>query len=78
MAGRLAGKVAVITGASAGIGQASARMLAREGARLVLSARRGERLDALIQELRSLGGEGIAVIGDARDESTAIRTVEAS
>jgi 3-oxoacyl-[acyl-carrier protein] reductase len=78
MAGKLAGKVAIITGASAGIGQASARLLAREGARLVLSARRGERLDALIQELRSLGGEGISVIGDARDEATAVRTVEAA
>ena len=78
MAGKLAGKVAVITGASAGIGQASARMLAREGARLVLSARRGERLDALIQEVRSLGGEGIAVVGDARDEATSVRTVEAA
>jgi 3-oxoacyl-[acyl-carrier protein] reductase len=78
MAGKLAGKVAIITGASAGIGQASARALAREGARLVLSARRGDRLDALIQEVRSLGGEGIAVIGDARDEATAIRTVEAA
>ena len=78
MAGKLAGKVAIITGASAGIGQASARALAREGARLVLSARRQERLDKLIQEVRSLGGEGIAVIGDARDEATAIRAVEAA
>jgi len=78
MAGKLAGKVAIITGASAGIGQASARMLAREGARLVLTARRGERLDALIQEVRSLGGDGIAVIGDARDEATSVRTVEAA
>jgi len=78
MAGKLAGKVAIITGASAGIGQASARALAREGARLVLSARRAERLDALLQEVRSLGGEGVAVVGDAREEATAVRAVEAA
>jgi NADP-dependent 3-hydroxy acid dehydrogenase YdfG len=78
MAGKLKGKVAIITGASAGIGQASARMLAAEGARLVLTARRPDRLDALIKEARSLGGDGVAVIGDAREEDTALRTVEAA
>jgi 3-oxoacyl-[acyl-carrier protein] reductase len=78
MAGKLKGKVAIVTGASAGIGQASARMLAGEGARLVLTARRPERLDALIKEARSLGGDGVAVIGDAREEATALRTVEAA
>ena len=78
MAGKLENKVAIITGASAGIGQASARMLASEGARLVLTARRGDRLDALIREARSLGGDGVAVIGDARDEETALRTVNAA
>lgn len=78
MKGKLEGKVAIITGASAGIGQASARALAREGAKLVLTARRQERLDALIAEARSLGGDGVAVIGDAREEDTAIRAVEAA
>lgn len=78
MAGRLHGKVAVITGASAGIGQASARALAREGARLVLNARRRERLDALIDEARRLGSDGVAVVGDARDEATAIKTIAAA
>lgn len=78
MAGKLAGKVAIITGASAGIGQASARALAREGARLVLSARRQERLDALIQEVRSLGSEALAVVGDAREEATAANAVAAA
>jgi NADP-dependent 3-hydroxy acid dehydrogenase YdfG len=78
MAGKLEGKVAIITGASAGIGRATARALAREGARLVLTARRQERLDALIQEARALGGDGVAVIGDARDEETALKTVAAA
>ena len=78
MAGKLEGKVAIITGASAGIGQASARALAREGARLVLTARRPDRLAALIDEARSLGGDGVAVIGDAREEDTALKAVAAA
>jgi 3-oxoacyl-[acyl-carrier protein] reductase len=78
MAGKLAGKSVIITGASAGIGLASARALAREGARLVLLARRQDRLDTLINEVRSLGGEAIAVIGDARDEATSVQTVDAA
>lgn len=78
MPGKLAGKIAIISGASSGIGQASARDLAREGARLVLSARRRERLDALIEEIRALGSDAVAVIGDARDEATALNTVAAA
>jgi len=76
--GKLAGKVVIISGASSGIGQASARSLAREGARLVLSARRRERLDALIEEIRALGSDAIAVAGDARDEATALDAVSAA
>lgn len=78
MVAKLEGKVALITGASAGIGQASARALAREGARLVLTARRPERLDALIDEAREHGSDGVTVIGDARDEATALKSVEAA
>jgi NADP-dependent 3-hydroxy acid dehydrogenase YdfG len=78
MTGKLEGKVAIITGASAGIGQASARALAREGACLVLTARRPDRLAALIEEVRSLGVDGVAVIGDAREEETALKAVGAA
>jgi 3-oxoacyl-[acyl-carrier protein] reductase len=76
MAEQLKNKVAIITGASAGIGQACARALAREGVRLVLTARRQERLEQLISEARQLGSDGVFVIGDAREEETARRTVE--
>jgi NADP-dependent 3-hydroxy acid dehydrogenase YdfG len=78
MSAKLTGKVALITGASAGIGQACARLLAQEGARLVLTARRQERLDQLKREAEKLGTEAVSVIGDARNEDTAIRTIEAA
>jgi NADP-dependent 3-hydroxy acid dehydrogenase YdfG len=74
MSGRLQGKVAVITGASAGIGQACARSLMREGAGLVLTARRRDRLEQLAAEAKKFGLETVVVIGDARDEDTARRT----
>jgi NADP-dependent 3-hydroxy acid dehydrogenase YdfG len=76
MAGRLENKVAIITGASAGIGQATTKALAREGAQLVLTARRKERLEQLAAEAKQLGGKAVIVAGDACDESTASRTVE--
>jgi NADP-dependent 3-hydroxy acid dehydrogenase YdfG len=78
MAGKLDAKVVIITGASAGIGRASARALAREGARLVLVGRRPERLDAIVQEARAAGSDGVAIVGDAREEQTAIRAVAAA
>lgn len=75
---KLEGKVALITGASAGIGQACTRALAGEGARLVLTARRQERLETLKKEAQSLGTEAVFVLGDAREEQTAIQTVKAA
>jgi NADP-dependent 3-hydroxy acid dehydrogenase YdfG len=52
----IAGKVVVITGASSGIGEATARLLAQSGARVVLGARRTDKLEALTSKIRSEGG----------------------
>lgn len=52
----VAGKVILITGASSGIGEAAARLLAKQGAEVMLGARRAERLEALTDEIRSAGG----------------------
>jgi NAD(P)-dependent dehydrogenase (short-subunit alcohol dehydrogenase family) len=66
---KLEGKVAIVTGASSGIGKAAALLFAREGARLVLAARGRQALDALVSEIRGQGGEAVAMPGDVRDES---------
>jgi NAD(P)-dependent dehydrogenase (short-subunit alcohol dehydrogenase family) len=67
----LADKVAIVTGASSGIGLATARLFAREGAKVVVSARRKDGLDALVAEIETAGGHAIAVAGDIRDEALA-------
>jgi len=60
----LTGKVALVTGASSGIGRASALALARQGAKIALAARRVEKLETLVGEIKTLGGEAIAIPTD--------------
>ena len=77
MTKKLSGKVALITGASSGIGRASAMALAGEGASLVLTARRKERLDELVSQVKEVGGKATFVVGDAREEAVAQQAVAA-
>ena len=78
MTGRLRDKVAIITGASAGIGAAAARALAAEGCDLVLTARRESRLEELAGEIGVDSVRVLPVPGDAREEETARRVVDVS
>src|SRR2546430_16558267 len=75
MGQRLSGSVCLITGASAGIGKASALALAKEGASLVLTARRKHRLDELVESIQSAGGRAVAVVRDVREGGTAPRGI---
>jgi len=63
----LAERVGVITGASAGIGAATARALAAAGMSVVLGARRGDALEVVCGEIRALGGRAEAIVSDLRD-----------
>jgi NADP-dependent 3-hydroxy acid dehydrogenase YdfG len=74
--GALDGKVAAITGASSGIGEAAARTLAGEGAAVALGARRKDRLDSLVKEIEADGGTAKAYDVDVTDEKQAKGFVE--
>ena len=65
----LQGRVVVVTGASSGIGEACAVSFVEKGARVVLAARRAERLSALVERLEGLGGEALAVTTDVTSEA---------
>ena len=73
---QLTGQVVIVTGASSGIGEAAARRLARGGARVVITARRQDRLDALARELDPAGTNVLAVAGDVTSEADRKRLVE--
>ena len=72
----LMNKTAIVTGASSGIGSATAKLFAREGANVVVTARRSEDLNRLVAEIEGAGGRAIAVAGDIRDEALARSLVE--
>lgn len=74
--GILDGKVCIVTGASAGIGRATAELFCREGASVVAVARREERLKELAEECRKLPGEIIWHAGDVGDPATAVNMVK--
>ena len=63
----LDGKVALVTGASSGIGEATALALAGEGAKVALAARRGDRISALAERIEKDGGEALPVEADVSD-----------
>ncbi|RIJ26032.1 SDR family oxidoreductase [Henriciella barbarensis] len=67
---KLNGKTALVTGASGGLGESFARALSQAGARVVLAARRIEKLEALAAEIKSQGGEALAVSMDVTDPAS--------
>ena len=75
MADKLSGCVALVTGASSGIGQATAAELASLGAQVVVVARRMDRLDELVARIEDAGGKASAIAADITDEATAQRVV---
>jgi NAD(P)-dependent dehydrogenase (short-subunit alcohol dehydrogenase family) len=72
----LADKVAIVTGASYGIGQATALLFAREGASVVVNARRREGLEAVVAQIEKKGGRAVAVAGNVRDDELARELVD--
>lgn len=71
MSDKLHGKVAVVTGASSGIGEATALALASAGAQVALAARRTDRLEALVERISESGGQAISIVADVADDAQA-------
>ncbi len=78
MGQRLEGKVALITGASNGVGKATAKRFAQEGAAVVLCSRNVEALAAVVDDIDAAGGSAFAIVADITDESAACEAVAAS
>jgi NADP-dependent 3-hydroxy acid dehydrogenase YdfG len=76
MSRSLSGKVALVTGASSGIGEATAIALANAGATVAVSARRADRLQQLVQRIETAGGKALALPGNMAVEAEAIKAVE--
>ena len=73
MTKKLAGKVAFVTGASSGIGEATAVALAEEGARVAVLARRSDRLEQIVKRIKDAGGEAVALVADVTNEASYAR-----
>jgi NADP-dependent 3-hydroxy acid dehydrogenase YdfG len=78
MSNNIEGKVVVITGASSGLGEATARLLSAEGASVVLGARREDRIRSLADELIGRGGKALAVVTDVTKRDQVDRLVGAA
>jgi NADP-dependent 3-hydroxy acid dehydrogenase YdfG len=78
MGNNIEGKVVVITGASSGLGEATARLLSAQGARVVLGARRAERIQSLAKELTGRGGKALAITTDVTRYDQVKRLVDAA
>ena len=76
MVSKLEGKVAIITGASSGIGEATAIALAAEGAKVVIAARRVERLEAVAKQIIDHGGQALSIVSDITDEAQAKNVIQ--
>jgi NADP-dependent 3-hydroxy acid dehydrogenase YdfG len=76
MTNQLTGKVAIVTGASSGIGEATALALADKGATVAIAARRRDRLDDLAQRITEKGGQVLAITADVSDEAQVVDMVE--
>lgn len=74
--GRLDGKVAIITGGNSGIGECTAELFAKEGAKVVISARRVEQLEAVADKIKAAGGEVLAVPCDISKKEQCKNVVE--
>lgn len=74
----MTGTTALVTGASSGLGAHFARVLAQHGARVAVAARRVDRLESLVEEIESAGGEALAVGLDVTDEESVVAAFDAA